>query len=81
MTTVFSIGHSKNDWPTFKRLLDGADIGAIADVRSNPASRLPHFNRATLKNRLNESGIAYLFFGLELGGRPKGGRRHPWLLR
>jgi uncharacterized protein (DUF488 family) len=73
MTVVFSIGHSSHDWPKFKRLLDGADIGAIADVRSNPASRLPHFNRAALNDRLNTSGIAYIFLGVELGGRPKGG--------
>jgi uncharacterized protein (DUF488 family) len=73
MALVFSVGHSNHDWPTFKRLLDTAEIGAVADVRSSPASRLPHFNRATLKDRLNATGIAYVFLGLELGGRPKGG--------
>jgi uncharacterized protein (DUF488 family) len=73
MTLVFSIGHSNHDWSTFKRLLETADIGAIADVRSSPASRLPHFNRSALKVRLNASGIAYVFLGLELGGRPRGG--------
>jgi uncharacterized protein (DUF488 family) len=73
MTLVFSIGHSNLDWSTFKRLLETADIGAVADVRSSPASRLPHFNRAVLKDRLNSTGIAYVFLGLELGGRPKGG--------
>jgi uncharacterized protein (DUF488 family) len=50
-----------------------SDIGAVADVRSSPASRLPHFNRAALKDRLNAAGIAYLFLGLELGGHPTGG--------
>ena len=73
MTLVFSVGHSNHDWSTFKRLLETADIGAIADVRSSPASRLPHFNRSALKVRLNASGIAYVFLGLELGGRPRGG--------
>jgi uncharacterized protein (DUF488 family) len=73
MALVFSIGHSNHDWSTFKRLLETADIGAVADVRSSPASRLPHFNRAALKDRLNASGIAYVFLGLELGGRPKDG--------
>ena len=34
---------------------------------------MPHFNRAALKNRLNATGIAYAFLGLELGGRPQGG--------
>ncbi len=73
MTTIYTIGHSSHDWPTFERLLLGADIEAVADVRSNPAWRLSHFNQASLKARLNASGIAYLFLGLELGGRPKGG--------
>jgi uncharacterized protein (DUF488 family) len=73
MTLVFSIGHSNHDWETFKRLLEKANIGAVADVRSSPASRLPHFNRAALKNRLNSTGIDYIFLGGELGGRPKDG--------
>jgi uncharacterized protein (DUF488 family) len=74
MTIVHTIGHSNHEWSKFKRLLDGANIGAVADVRSNPFSRLPHFNRAALKDRLNASGIAYVFLGLELGGRPNCGR-------
>jgi uncharacterized protein (DUF488 family) len=73
MTLVFSIGHSNHDWSTFKRLLETANIGAVADVRSSPASRLPHFNRAALNNRLNAIGMAYVFLGVELGGRPKDG--------
>jgi len=73
MKIVFSVGHSSHDWPTFKRLLDGADIVAIADVRSNPASRLPHFNRAALRESLNSLGIAYLPMGNVLGGRAHGG--------
>jgi uncharacterized protein (DUF488 family) len=73
VTTVYTVGHSNHDWPTFERLLVKGDITTIADVRSSPASRLPHFNRATLKTRLNASGIAYEFLGAELGGRPNGG--------
>ena len=38
-----------------------------------PASRLPQFNRAALKDRLSAIGIADLFLGVELGGRLKGG--------
>jgi uncharacterized protein (DUF488 family) len=37
--------------------------GAVADVRSKPISRLPHFNRAAFKERLNACGIAYVFLG------------------
>ncbi len=72
MNTIFSIGHSSHDWPTFRRLLEIADIGVVVDVRSHPASRLPHFNRGALKQRLNAAGVGYDFLGRELGGRPKG---------
>ena len=74
MKTIYSVGHSSHDWPTFIRLLDAVSIGVVIDVRSNPASRLPHFNRTALKERLNAVGIGYVFLGLELGGRaPEGG--------
>jgi uncharacterized protein (DUF488 family) len=73
MTIIFTIGHSNLNWPTFQRLLDRAEVGVSVDVRSNPTSRLPHFNRAALKERLNAAGIGYVFLGLELGGRPRSG--------
>lgn len=73
MPTVFTVGHSNFDWSTFQRLLDQAEVGVILDVRSNPASRLPHFNRTVLKERLNCAGVGYVFLGLELGGRPRNG--------
>ena len=73
MKTIYSVGHSSHDWSTFIRLLDAAGIGVVIDVRSNPASRLPHFNRTALKERLNAVGIGYVFLGLELGGRAREG--------
>ena len=73
MTTVWTLGHSTHDWHSFERLLAAEDIGAVADVRSWPSSRLPHFSRPALKARLNASGIAYVYLGLELGGRPRNG--------
>ena len=69
LTAVWPIGHSTHDRPKFERLLAAADIGAVADVRSFPSSRLPHFGRAALAARLNASGIAYVYLGRELGGR------------
>jgi uncharacterized protein (DUF488 family) len=72
-TIVFTIGHSSHDWPTFQHLLDRAEIGVVIDVRSNPISRLAHFNRAELKERLNAAGVGYVFMGLELGGHPRSG--------
>ena len=71
--SVWTLGHSCHDWPKFQSLLEIADITALADVRSRPSSRLPHFNRAALKERLNASVIAYIFLGLELGGLPNDG--------
>ena len=73
MKTIYSVGHSSHDWSTFILLLDAAGIGVVIDVRSNPASRLPHFNRTALKERLNAVGIGYVFLGLELGGRARDG--------
>lgn len=73
MTVVFSIGHSNHEWPKFAALLRAAEIGALVDVRSSPSSRYPHFSRAVLKAGLDASGIAYLFMGVELGGRPRCG--------
>ena len=44
----------------------------VADVRSAPYSRFnPHFNRKALDAALGERGIAYLFLGRALGGRPE----------
>jgi len=73
LKTIYSVGHSSHDWSTFILLLDAAGIGVVIDVRSNPASRLPHFNRTALKERLNAVGIGYVFLGLELGGRAREG--------
>ena len=73
MTPVFTIGSSNHDSPPFLRLLDRADIGVVVDVRSNPVSRLPHFNRTALKERLNAAGVGHVFLGLELGGRSRNG--------
>ncbi len=57
MTTVFTIGHSSQEWAQFLALLRTAEITALADVRSSPSSRYPHFSRAALKAGLNAAGI------------------------
>jgi uncharacterized protein (DUF488 family) len=68
---LISVGHSNHDWTGFVALLRGAGIAVLADVRSSPYSRrYPHFNREPLKRELNETGIAYIFLGDLLGGRP-----------
>jgi len=70
MATVYTIGHSSHEWAQFAALLGASKITALADARSSPSSRYPHFSRSALKARLNACGIAYLFLGVELGGRP-----------
>ncbi|HEY7314561.1 MAG TPA: DUF488 domain-containing protein [Gemmataceae bacterium] len=68
---LVSVGHSNHDWPAFVALLRGAGVTAVADVRSSPYSgRCPYFNRGALEGGLREHGIAYLFLGDLLGGRP-----------
>ena len=54
-------------------LLRKAGVTAVADVRTSPWSRhTPQFNRETLAGSLKSEGLAYVFLGAELGGRPSG---------
>lgn len=71
--TVFSIGHSSHSWEHFRSLIEAPDVGVVLDVRSNPRSRLHHFNKAELRYRLNSIGVSYLHLGDQLGGRPANG--------
>ena len=69
--TVFTIGHSNHSSERFLALLQRAGVTAVADVRSIPQSRRwPHFSHARMERWLAEAGIAYVFLGAELGGRP-----------
>lgn len=78
MTTIHTIGHSNHPWVRFVALLRGADITALADVRSTPFSRRhPQFSKPVLAEALQREGIAYVYLGEELGGL----RRDPALLR
>jgi len=70
---VLTIGHSNHGWERFAELLRGAGVTAVADVRTSPWSRhTPQFNRETLAANLKANGVAYVFLGAELGGRPEG---------
>ncbi len=69
---IFTVGHSSLSYEEFYKLLRGASVTAVADVRTAPFSRRnPQFNRDTLREQLRMDGIAYVFLGEELGGRPK----------
>jgi uncharacterized protein (DUF488 family) len=66
-----SVGHSNHEAEGFLALLRGAGVSAVADVRSSPFSRrLPHFSRPQLEPMLRQAGLAYVFLGDLLGGRP-----------
>lgn len=69
---LFTIGHSNIPAERFTAMLRGAGVETIADVRSVPASRFcPWFSAKKLAPLLAGSKIDYLFFGDELGGRPR----------
>ncbi len=69
---LLSIGHSNHPIERFIKLLQGAGVTLLADVRSYPISRYaPQFNREALAKSLEENGIGYLYLGKELGGRAR----------
>lgn len=68
--TLYTIGHSNRTLEEFLGALRAHKITAIADVRSQPYSRMyPHFDREALAESLKAQGIAYVFLGKELGAR------------
>jgi len=69
---VLTIGHSSHPIDHFLALLRGAGVTAVADVRSAPYSRhVPQFSHEALKASLRAAGVAYVYLGKELGGRPQ----------
>ncbi len=67
---VFTVGHSTHSAAKVLELLRRNEITAIADVRSQPYSRMnPQFNREPMKDALKSAGISYVFLGRELGAR------------
>ena len=71
-TRVLTVGHSNHPLETFVSLLRQHGVTTLADVRSAPYSRFnPQFNRKALDAALQAHGIAYLFLGHALGGRPE----------
>lgn len=69
---ILTIGHSRHSLERFVALLEAAGATAVADIRSAPVSRFsPHFNKNALAASLAEQNIAYVFLGMELGGRPQ----------
>lgn len=72
MGVIYTIGHSNHAMVRFADLLQGAEIGCVADVRSVPFSRRnPQFSQKALAGALKDIGIDYWFLGDALGARPK----------
>jgi uncharacterized protein (DUF488 family) len=75
--TIYTIGHSHTAIERFIDLLQLHTIQVLVDTRSQPYSRYaPQFNRESLKTFLQRAGIAYLYLGDELGGRPRDMQYH-----
>lgn len=69
---LFSIGHSNIAADHFAGMLQDAQVSAVADVRSVPASRrFPWFSKNNLATQLAGQGIGYAAMGDALGGRPR----------
>lgn len=66
---VFTIGHSVHELSEFVCLIKHHGVTAVADVRSQPRSRLEHFCRPALEAGLKAEGLQYVFLGKELGAR------------
>jgi uncharacterized protein (DUF488 family) len=71
VTTIWTIGHSNHGWERFAQLLAIAPVELVADVRSNPHSRVASWsNQGKLELALEQIEIRYAFLGDALGGRP-----------
>ena len=66
---IYTIGHSTHELDPFLRLLTQHNVTAVADVRTHPFGRLPHFRRDHLAAALKGQGIDYVSLGRELGAR------------
>lgn len=85
MTTVLTVGHGTRSTEELVATLRAAGVCRLVDVRRFPGSRRhPHFSREALERSLHERGIAYEWWGEELGGRrpPRSGpaSRHSALI-
>ncbi|MCW5732706.1 MAG: DUF488 domain-containing protein [Enhydrobacter sp.] len=74
MKPIKTIGHSNHPVERFIALLRQGGVERLVDVRSMPWSRrFPQFGREQLARNLAEAGIAYVWEGETLGGKPKAG--------
>ena len=77
--TLFTVGHGARDIDGFLDLLRQAGVERLVDVRTAPGSRKhPQFGKEALAASLERTGIAYEWWGRDLGGwrRPLSDSRH-----
>jgi uncharacterized protein (DUF488 family) len=72
-SSIYTLGTDLRSAEDFIEILLAYEIRAVIDVRSFPKSRMSHFSKDSLAELLKSNGIAYHFFGKELGGFRKGG--------
>jgi uncharacterized protein (DUF488 family) len=76
---MFTVGHGARDIDGFLDLLRQAGVERLVDVRTAPGSRKhPQFGKDALAASLEGAGIAYEWWGRDLGGwrRPRSDSRH-----
>ena len=66
---ILTVGHSNHEEQDFLELVRVTGVELIADVRANPRSRYPQFNRSALAGTMKAAGIGYAPLGADLGGR------------
>jgi hypothetical protein len=67
---LYTVGHSHRELDELIDALRRHQVTAVADVRSQPFSRLrPQFNQGTLQAAVRDARIAYVFLGEHLGAR------------
>jgi uncharacterized protein (DUF488 family) len=68
---IYTLGHSNHPAERFLELLRAHGVTAVADVRSKPYTKYAkHFCREPLERLLRGEGIAYVFLGGQIGGKP-----------
>ena len=68
---IYTAGHSTSELRAFVEMIAAAGVELVADVRSKPRSRLPHFDQIPLEEALGDAGVSYRLMGDKLGGMPR----------
>ena len=72
LSVLYTIGHGNRSTEELIVVLKSAGVGRLIDVRRHPGStRNPHLSKRALEVDLPAAGVAYEWWGEELGGRRK----------